>query len=448
MPDALRHVSIHCGVLGSGGADSVTIDLVLPASLTVDELMPSIVDAVGATDGQLRDWQLSPVAGPALDESMTLAENGVQHGDLLLLAEAPLEPPRLRSLTAALVVDEPGPRASRGLRPAGCLLACLLGMVGVVSAGLGTQGWPRVAAAAVLTVVVAAAAVTGHRIGLRRPAVVVLDVAAAAQAAVLGFLVVPSGPDAANFFLGAVAAASLGVVLLRVSDRGTDILLAVVTVAALVGVTTGLAVMLPMGLLAVGAVLSAVAMGALSLTPRLSIALAGLTPPIPDDTATAQPQSATDVPIDVLAERGRRALVGLVAGCSAAAALGTLLVTVGGRHPVTPAAVGLTAAVGVALLLRGRSHASGRCRNVLCSTAFCSLTAMFVLVVVWSPGYGSWTGVAAVVAGLAVLAPAGVTSPAAVRMVDAVECAALAAVAPLACWLTGIVDVVRGLGPL
>ncbi|WP_198538765.1 type VII secretion integral membrane protein EccD [Mycolicibacterium wolinskyi] len=449
MPDALRFVSIHCGFVVAGREGPVTIDLVLPAALTVNELMPSIVDAVGAPGGKPRSWQLSLIAGRTLDDSMTLVQNGVDDGDLLMLAAVAVEPPRLRALTAALAADGPGPETPQGLRSAGCLLACLLGMVAVVCAGLGTQGWSRVVAAAALAVIVTAAALAGQRIGFGRRTVATLSVAAVAQAAVLGFLVVPDGPDAANFFLAAVAAGCVGVALLRVSDCGTDVLLAVVTVAALIGLATAPAVVWPLSASAVGAVLSAVAMGALSLTPRLSIALAGLTPPIPgDETDGTETHGDTGISTDALAERGRRALVGLVTGCSAAAALGTLLVAVDSRHAVTPAALALAAAVGVALLLRSRSHASGRCRNMLTISGFCSLTAMFALVVVWSPGYGSWTGAAAVAVGLAVLSPAAVTSPAAIRVVDAVEYIALAAVAPLACWLTGIADAVRGLGPL
>jgi hypothetical protein len=39
-----------------------------------------------------------------------------------------------------------------------------------------------------------------------------------------------------------------------------------------------------------------------------------------------------------------------------------------------------------------------------------------------------------------------VTSQTAVRVADAVEYGALAAVAPLACWLVGVLDVVHGFG--
>jgi type VII secretion integral membrane protein EccD len=198
-----------------------------------------------------------------------------------------------------------------------------------------------------------------------------------------------------------------------------------------------------MGVQALGALLGAVAVGMLSLTPRLSIALAGLTPPIPGDD-TEHPEHDNDI----RAVRGHRALTGLTAGCSAATALGSVLVAFGGRYSVTAAAVAFTAAVGLALLLRSRTYVSGRCRTALSLGGFCCLAAMFVLVVARSPAHGGWVGVVAVGVGLAVLIPTTVHSPAAGRLVDAIEYGALAGVAPLALWLTGALDAVRGLGPM
>lgn len=83
---------------------------------------------------------------------------------------------------------------------------------------------------------------------------------------------------------------------------------------------------------------------------------------------------------------------------------------------------------------------------MLTVTGFCALTATFALVVAWSPPHGNWAGAVAVAGGLAVLGPASVTGPAIHRAADAVEYAALAAVAPLACWLAGLLDATRGFG--
>ncbi|MGV0741287.1 type VII secretion integral membrane protein EccD [Mycolicibacterium sp. XJ870] len=447
MPDTLRHVSIHCEAVIAGQDCPAPVDLTLPAWMPVGRLIPPILDAVGANGDTVRHWRLGKLGGVLLNEAMTLVQNDIHDGDLLLLSEAVVQPPRSHGITVALTTEapvEPHP----ALRSAGFLWASLLGTSAVVCAGLGTEGPGRIVAVVVLTAVLIAAALAAQRIGLGRPGATSLNVTAVAHAAVLGLLVVPAGPGPANFFLAAVAAASLGVVLIRLSSCGTEVLLAIVTLAAAAAVVTACAVLWPMGVPQVGAVLSALAMGGLSLTPRLSIALAGLTPRMPDVDDPGEPLGDTTIHVDFVADRGHRILIGLVAGCAGAAALGTLLVATGGRDPVTGAAMAFTAAVGVALLLRSRSYASGQCRTALNVAGFCSLSSMFVLVAAWAPAYGGWTGVAAVSVGLATLMPAAITSPLAVRIVHALEYGALAAIAPLACWLAGIFDLVGGLGPL
>ncbi len=136
----------------------------------------------------------------------------------------------------------------------------------------------------------------------------------------------------------------------------------------------------------------------------------------------------------------------LVAGCSAAAALGTTVLALTGAQRVTAVEVVFAAVVGVALLLRARTYASGHCRTATAICGFLSLTAAFALMVAWDPTRGSWAGILAVSAGMAALWPVTVQSPMAERLADAVEYSALAAVVPLACWLAGVFDLVRDLG--
>lgn len=439
MPDALRHVSIHCGSIATDQDRPATVDVTLPAAMTVGQLLPAIVDAVGAGKDRARHWRLSVVGGPLLNESMTLAQNDIHDGDLLMLDETAISPPRTPRLTQALQTHAPNPEISPLLRPAGCLWGFLLGALTLIGTNPGGAG--RIAVAAVLTLAVIAAALFAHRTEVGETFTTTLNVAVVGQVAVLGFLVVPAGPGPANVFLATVAASSSGVVAMRLSRCGTEVLLAIVTLSAIGTVAAGCALIWPLSLQSVGAILAAAALAALSLTPRLSIALAGLTPTLDGDIHN-------DVSVEALASRGHRTLTGLVAGCCATAALGTLIVAAGGRDPATAAAIGFTAAVGVALFLRSRSHVSGRCRTALTASACCALTAMFVLVVAWSPAQATWAGALSVAAGLAVLSPATLTNAMAVRIVDGVEYCALAAVVPLACWLTGVFDALRGVGGL
>ncbi|WKG04862.1 type VII secretion integral membrane protein EccD [Mycolicibacterium sp. HK-90] len=447
MPDSLRHVSIHCGSPDEAG-HGATVDLSLPAALTVGEMLPWIVDALDVGDGTSRRWHLTHLGGQILDESTTLAQNDIRDGDLLVLTAASEHPGPDRPLVAVPAAEPPDGSLPMALRVAGCLWTCALGIVALTWAGLGNHGWGRIAATAVAAVVVTAVAVGAEPLRLDSAAVSVLNIAAVAHVAVLGFLVVPAGPAPANVFLAAVAAASLGAVLVRVSGDDTEILVAVTTAAGLVAVAAGGAALWPVSTPASGAVLSALGLGLLALTPRLSIALAGLTPAVPGYPGAEEDElGGNDFGTEATLRRGHRNLVGLILGCSTAIALGIAALTLTGLGRVTGAEVAFTAAVGVALLLRSRTYASGRCRTGPAVAGFLALTATFVLVVAWAPGQGSWTGILAVGTGIALLWPVTVQSPVAARIADALEYAALAAVVPLACWLTGAFDLVLGLGP-
>ncbi|OMC00092.1 type VII secretion integral membrane protein EccD [Mycobacterium sp. NS-7484] len=447
MPDSLCHVSIHCGSScgSSSAADSRdTFDLSLPRALTVGELLPWIVDIVNAGAGTPHRWRLSLLGGYHLDESATLTQNGIHDGDLLVLEGVDEHPSPDRTLITALTVHAPDERIPISVRAMGCLWTCALGLLAALWAGVDGHGWGRIAAAAVIAVAVGGVAMAAHRLDLEPALATVADAVAVGCAAILGFLVVPGGPAAANVFLAAVAAGSLGAVLLRLPGRDKELLIAVVTATGLIAVATAGAVLWALTTTASAALLSALGIGLLPLAPRLSIALAGLTPPVPDCGSEGVTVNASDV--DARAHEGHRNLVGLVLGCSAAAALGTIALVVAGLRQVSAIEVAFAVCVGVVLLLRTRTYASGRCRIGSMVTGFCSLTAAFLLVVAWAPEYGGWAGVIAVGAGLAGLWPVRFESPLTARLADAAEYGALAAIVPLACWLGGAFDVVRAAG--
>ncbi len=436
MPDALRRVSIHCGWVADD--DPVTVDLSLPTAITVGELIPSIIDACGADDATPMPWRLCTIGGPALNESKTLAQNDVHDGDLLLLAPgAPAEPTtRTDSVTAALAASVPAVTEVPGLGFAGCVFSCALGILALAWTGLAAQGLARFGVAAVLAAAVITTTVGAQRVRAAPPLVATLNIVTVAQVAATGFLAVPAGPGAANVFLAAVAAGSVGIVLLRMSDCGPTSLLTVTAFAAVVAASAGLGVVWPaLTLSALGAALAATGVGALALTPRLSIIVADLTPAVP-----GEPDDDDADDLTMRAARGHRTLAGLVTGCAVAASVGALLVVAGCRHVVTAPAVAFTAAVGVALVLRSRSYASGSCRTALSITGCLGLAATFALLVMWLPQHGDWLGLLAVAVGLALLWPTSAARPAAMRMADCLEYIALAAIVPLACWLAGIFD--------
>ncbi|MDT0271064.1 hypothetical protein RM844_32825, partial [Streptomyces sp. DSM 44915] len=143
-----------------------------------------------------------------------MVQNDIQDGDLLVLAGYCEQPSPERAPMGALTFSSTDDRIPVGLRVAACLLACALGLLALMWAGLGTEGLDRLAATAVVTVTVMAIAVSAPRLGLSSAVIATLNVAAVASVAILGFLVVPGGPAPANFFLATTAAGSVGAVLI------------------------------------------------------------------------------------------------------------------------------------------------------------------------------------------------------------------------------------------
>ncbi|MFV8166282.1 EsaB/YukD family protein [Mycobacterium sp. 134] len=142
MPDSLRHVSIHCGSAAEAG-NAATVDLSLPAAMTVGELLPWIVDALGAGDGAPRQWQLAHLGGRRLDESATLVQNDIHDGDLLVLAGYCEQPSPEWPPIGAPAFTSTDDRLPVGLRIGACLSACALGLLALMWAGLGSQGSDR-----------------------------------------------------------------------------------------------------------------------------------------------------------------------------------------------------------------------------------------------------------------------------------------------------------------
>lgn len=434
MAESLRRVSIHTCDDEAGSL----VDLSLPAGMEVGQLIPSIVDIAGINgDGPARGWWLSRIGEAALNESTTLAENGIQDGDVLVLSAVDAAPP------APLIRDQCATVAATArdtTTPQNPGAAVCLWMAGIGAMAL---AWPadangsvRVATATVMALAVAAAAVMAHRARAAALSCAVLHIVAVVLAGVAGYLVLPSYP--ANVFLAASAAASAAVIFVHICCCGTVVLTALATLSLEVAAATGPAVVWPLSTGVAGATLVVISLGKLALAPRLSIVAAGLTTP----TADGIPDRAW---------HGRQTLTGLVGGSACGTAVGATLVVLdclnGNTRWLSGAA--FAAVVGAVLLLRSRSHVDAHRRIVFVVSGILCITAAFALVITSLPTLAGWGGVLAIGAALAVLGPpvGRSISPVARRAVDVLEYLALAAVVPLACWVADVYGLVRGLGP-
>ena len=410
-------LSIHA----DDGDTASDVDLVLPTSSPVVAFLPDIVELAGRSatvDG--RRWRLLRPSGTPVDECMTLSDNGIRDGDVLLLVS---ESPRLPegspwdSAQATVTANDPPSAAPVDVTAFGAaaivIAAAASGWLGVV----GSDRWVS------LVVTVAAAVVaTARALTLRRD---VMGAAAVAAWAGAGFLVVPAGPAAANVLLATVAAGTAAVVVSRWAGRLSSTLVGFGAFSAILAVAAGAATAWSMHGSTVGAVTVVLALALLGASARIAAATSGL---------------SADVAGDQAACRAHAILDGLTAGCASAVAAGAVVVAVASHDG---AAAAFTAAVAVAMWLRSRVYADWprRVASMLSGT-FCAIASLAASVAAGSavaPCY------ALVFVGLGFLANAvHAPGPAVRRIADAAEYASLAAVIPLACWVGGLYAAARG----
>jgi type VII secretion integral membrane protein EccD len=394
--------------------------------MPVAALLPAIVELAGQPSSESpRAWRLDRIGGPTLNESITLVDNDVHDGDVLVLAPSNAPPLGLLQWDSCQMVADAGSSSVIGSirSEVTCVWAAVVGSLALCS-GTAAQSTIHL-----LIAMIGTCAAGGFAIARRSAATGLASVPLAAAA---GSLAVPSGPGAANVFLAAVAAATMSLLMLRWIDDGLSTLAATACVSTLVAASAVAPVLGPVPIATVGAALAVVALGVLAVSGRISILLSGLAPD----------QQGNDA--DARAVRGHAALTGLVAGCSVGAALGVVLVAFGCHQHDAPGAAGtgFAAVVALVLLLRVRTHADAPRRWALTVAGMISMSTVFVIAVTTLPDQVAWASVTLVTIGLGAGRPPRFA--AAGRAFAVVEYATLFAVVPLACWVGGVYATVRG----
>lgn len=420
-------VSVHrIRIQADRGGDPVAVDLALPSATPVGELLPAIValvEAPTAPDAVVRGWRLDRITGGPLSESLSLRDNAIHDGDLLILAPEhapPLGLMRLEPCREVAATRLASPVTGAPLPGMAGILAAVLAAVVLAWSGVAGHSAANLIVAAIGACAAAAAAfTTGHP--------TVPGVAAVALAAATGFLAVPSGPAAPNVFLAAAAAFAATLVVQRLSELPSPAWSATASLAVLVALGTVVAMPVAM----VGAVLSTASLGLLTLAPRIAVLAAGLGP---------------DHWTDEMAERaavGHATLTGLAAGCATGAASGATLVAVAGlRSGAAPGgAVVFSALVGLVLLLRARTYVEPFRQILLATAGLVSGTSSLVAAVATYPDHVAWVGGVLIAIAL-VAGRRPQLGTAASRLADRLEYAALAAVIPVALWVGGVYTLV------
>ncbi|CAN5457602.1 hypothetical protein BH11ACT6_BH11ACT6_50020 [soil metagenome] len=368
--------------------DACAIDLALPAQVPVAVLTPAIRDTLhtlGGPAGSPTD-RLSVPGHGSLDPALTLAENGIRDGAVLIMATC-------EAADATSTVIDPA-AAVAAIRP--------------------TRHWLAQPAVA-------------RRVGALTSIV---------MAALTGFLLVPGGPGLPNVLLASAAAAAVTVIS---AHAGGDRSAVIAAAACLTVLSTAVALTATLaGLHAAyaGALLTAISVALLTLAGRMVVRVHGMSPALFDDREQ----------LAAMAAGARTLLGGLVGGAAAGAALGVLAaVSAAASWPRCAFAT----VVAMVLCLGVRDHPEPLPAGALLLAAIICGGAALVILDQLLP-MQSWlvclaTATVGAVALWGGVRPPSVTlSPVAARALTVVEHLLLMAVVPLACWSAGAFQLVRG----
>ncbi|HEU0090220.1 MAG TPA: type VII secretion integral membrane protein EccD [Pseudonocardiaceae bacterium] len=456
-------------------APRTRIDVALPSDVAVADLLPMVLRMAGEStpDGGSRHggWCLAKLGGNAIEPGQTLASLGVVDGDLLQLrrrSENP-PPPLFDDVVEAVAAAAPGsyrPWTERTARTLGMVaggLALLAGAVALLLSGpglsvAGLAGAGALAALAVGTVIARVYGDTG--IG------VLVATASPVLGLVSGLYVVPSAGvpgtgglvtallalGAANLLLGCTLALVLATASIMLVGSGITPSVAIATAAALGALAglTGTLVEHPAAGIAAGT--AAVALGTISILPRLTIPLARL--PLPQVPGSAEElQEDTSFPDYAVIERraglAHELMTGMIIGSSGVAAIAAVWATGSAENAFGPV---LGAVVAAVLLLRARSYANS---NQAIALLISGMAATAGLLGIWMMTASPLTRLVLVFCSLLVLAALALVlgvivprrrfSPVLRRSVDVAEAILIAAVLPLALGVMDLYNTFRAL---
>jgi type VII secretion integral membrane protein EccD len=425
------------------------LDLALPANVVVAEVIPLVVEAVQGSTAWQRvptDWELSRLDGSRLSTEHSIQDNGVRDGELLLLnrvrttAATPSTDDLIAAIPPSLATPPWTPTAARAVASLVSLCCSGLAAYALIRSDAPTSA----IIAWVLSGLTFVGLVVHSRIYDESLVILALAVAAIVCAAVGGYHTVRGDAAAPKLLLAAASATTASVLAARCTASGTSVFTGISSIGFISAIGASTALFVPTRISATGAVIAATAAGTLIMAARLAIWISGLeVPQLPGSPARRN----ADTAIRDFATGARRAhaiTTGLICGASATAVLGATVSTFGDQFRG-----GLLAAVmGLVLLTRASIHADLVQAWALIAGGVACFGMLFVYSVHLHRQDAHWISLGAAGVGAAVIAlarPQRWPSPLVRRGMELIEYAALAAVAPLACWTLGVFGAVRGL---
>lgn len=461
-------------------AERTQVDLAVPNGVPLAILIPGIVDTIrshrSANDFddaveqyEPNEWVLAKIGQSPLSSTLSLFENGIRDGDLLVLesldetAPPPLFDDIMYTVANANEEDdrEWSPRSARLVGSVAALLLITTGCVSLLWSEAGTGGYLSSGLAVTLALLFLIAGALTSRVYRDAPSSLVLSGAAMPLAFTAGILVVPGAVDAPHLLVASSLTTVAAILALRVSGVGLATFTTISTtglfliVGSLVGTVTDATYH------AIAAVTVAVALILLSQSARLSILLGKLPlPPVPAPGTSVDPAEddpddrRTMPPFEILARRSARArdyLTGLVV----ASTILTVISAIVAALPNDDGNVfwpGTALAISASLLLmfRGRTYSSISQAVPLVAGGIVLLTALLAAAAFAVPDLALVLFIVAVVLAicaliLGIIFPQQAFSPVMRRAGEILELAIIASVIPLVCWVTDLYSTMRGL---
>lgn len=459
-------------------AKHTQVDMAIPLDVPVALVIPSVVDMVAQhgrandfdNDGERfepHEWVLARIGQPPFSNSLSLAEQGVRDGELLMLesAEHTAPTPLFDDIMYNVAIADAdhfrgwNPKTARLTGSILAALTMLVGCLGLLAAPDAVPGWVSGPVALIVSVLLLVAGMVLSRMYGDTASALVVSACALPPAFAAGMLLVPDHYGWANLLLGFALAGATAILAWRMCGVGLGLFIGATTLAvyavpvALVGLLTDLPTR------AIGAGAAALGLAGLSLAPRLSMLLAKLPlPPVPApgtpiDPTEDDPDDHRALPtMEVLrlkAERARKYLAGLVSATTVVIAAGALAAVDSADGDIYWPGLSLALVCAAVLMFRSRTYAGAEQAVVLIAGG-----ASILLILL---GGAAFTldqplvvfGVALVILIVAlilgIIVPGHAATPPMRRAVELLEYAFVAAVVPLVFWVTDLYSLVRGL---
>lgn len=450
-------------------APRTRIDVALPADVAVADLLPMLLDMAreATPDGGVRHggWCLAKLGDNPLDPARTLASLGVVDGDLLQLRrrnENP-PPPLYDDVVDAIAESDPDSfrpwtreTAQRFGHIAGAL-ALIAAAVALFLSGPLTEGGAGSGLAAAIAGAVGAIALlaAGATIARAYSAVSTGVLIAACGSLPLAFVAGYHAVPGVGFNPKMLLASALMMIFawggILLIGQGITVFIAAATGGTLVALAFLVATFVEHPLTGVAAATGAVALGALSMLPRLTLQLAKIPPPVVPTNAEDLKEDSGFPEYAVIERRTAVAheyLTGMIIGTGVVAALAAIVAA--SADTIWGPIYGVV--VAIVLMMRGRAYANGAQAVALLSTG---MFASAGILLGWLISTSSFNRIAFVFGALLVLGalalvlgvifPGQKFSPPLRRTVDILEAILIASVLPLALAVMDMYSVFRGL---